>query len=130
MEKQTIIDNGLYLIDKFRNVNAEAKSFILSAMKQIEKIMVYEKFDDMGDFEDTEEAFDVITNNSPIITICDFNVEDCYIVGLEYDKISDMLLVYVTNENDVTSTKAIDFLDVFSDSYGSIVEFIVDTQKE
>ena len=125
MEKQTIIDNGNYLINKFRNVNEEAKSFILSTMQEIGKIMVYNKFDDMGVFEDADEAFDVITNISPIITISDFNIEDCYIVGLEYDKFSDTLFVYVSNEDDVTCTKAVDFLDVNSDSYITIVEFIV-----
>ena len=130
MEKQTIIDNGQHLITKFRYLKEESTSFIYSVMKELKKIMVYDKFDEMGIFDDAEEAHEKITNFSPIITICDYDVEDCYIVGLEYDNISDTLFVYVTNENDTRTTKAVTFFDVFPDSFLSVVDFIVNMQKE
>lgn len=126
METKAIIDKGNSLIQRSNKLRAEAQEYILESMKSCDKIIVYDNFDDMGVVQDEDDAYEKITNISPIITIADAFVEDVYLVGIEYDNICNTIFLYVCAEDNVNYIKTIDFELVLSCSYLTIVEFIAE----
>lgn len=124
---------GYELITKAEHLRSEQIAFITDVMAKKKELFTFDNFDkDDGEICDNDFDECEITDTNPIITAISWDdTTDYYLVGIEYIEQKEKrepyrIVFYGAPYNNPNYVKSIPFTDVSSESYNSIVGYIID----